>query len=232
MKKSIIASFTALLSFYSASAQNESVITNKLKVFIDCSNTYCDMSFIRTEINLVDFMLDRIAADVHILVTEQNTGSGGDQYQLIFFGQHRFKSYRDTLQFNTDPNATDFEERDLLIKYIKLGLTPFVAKTDAAKDVAISFKRTETEKDTASGITKDPWNYWVYRIGTDGYLNEDAVYKNNQFSGNLSANRTTEQLKLFFSISASKNKSTFEYEDSGVVQKIIVKNKNFNAWHY
>ena len=66
MKKSIIASFTALLSFYSASAQNESVITNKLKVFIDCSNTYCDMSFIRTEINLVDFMLDRIAADVHI----------------------------------------------------------------------------------------------------------------------------------------------------------------------
>ena len=235
MKKSIIASFTALLSFYSASAQNESVITNKLKVFIDCSNTYCDMSFIRTEINLVDFMLDHIAADVHILVTEQNTGSGGDKYQLIFFGQHRFKSYRDTLQFNTDPNATDFEERDLLIKYIKLGLTPFVAKTDAAKDVAISFKRTETEKDkkdTASGITKDPWNYWVYRIGTDGYLNEDAVYKNNQFSGNLSANRTTEQLKLFFSISASKNKSTFEYEDSGVIQKIIVKNKNFNAWHY
>lgn len=236
MRKKIISGCITLILFYAASAQNDKGITAKLKVFVDCSNTWCDMNFIRSEINIVDFLLDNQAADVHILVTEQNTGSGGSKYQLIFFGQNRFKNLQDTLLFNTGPNSTDFERRDMLIKYMKLGLTPFVAKTDAAKDVIISFKKTETaadKKDSATKITKDPWNYWVYRVGVNGNINADAVYKDQRFSGNLSANRTTEELKTNFSFSASKNKSIFEYEDTaGVTQKIIVKNHNYYLSHY
>ena len=76
----MLTAFAAILIFFSVSAQNEAKIPGKLRVFIDCSSTWCDMSFIRTEINLVDFMLDRVAADVHLLVTEQNTGSGGSSY--------------------------------------------------------------------------------------------------------------------------------------------------------
>jgi hypothetical protein len=207
----------------------------KLKVFIDCSSTWCDMSFIRTEINLVDFMLDRIAADVHVLVTEQSTGSGGSKYQLIFFGQNNFKNQQDTLHFNTDANATDFEERDLLIKYMKLGLASYVAKTGAANDAIINFKRTETEatkKDTTNKPIKDPWNYWVFRIGANGNINADEVYKDRRYSANASANRTTEDLKVNFSFYGSKNKSIFEYEDAGVVQKISVNNHNFELSHY
>ena len=149
----MLIAFTATLIFISASAQKDAKIPGKIKVFIDCSSTWCDMSFIRTEINLVDFMLDRVAADVHVLVTEQNTGSGGSSYQLIFFGQNNFKNQQDTLHFNTDPNATDFEERDMLIKYMKLGLAPYVAKTTAAKDVVISFKRTGDENDKKEMLT-------------------------------------------------------------------------------
>lgn len=193
------------------------------------------MTFIRSEINIVDFMLDRVAADVHLLITEQNTGSGGSKYQLIFFGQNNFKHHLDTLHFATDPNATDFEERDLLIKYMKLGLAAYVAKSGAVKDVVISFKTTETGKNKADSVTlpqKDPWNYWVYRVGADGNLNADAVYKDTRFSANISANRTTEQLKVYFGLDASKNKSTFEYDDSGVMQKIVVRNHNYSFWHY
>ena len=193
------------------------------------------MSFIRTEINLVDFLLDRIAADIHVLVTEQNTGSGGSKYQLIFFGQNRFKSQLDTLHFTTDPNATDFEERDLLIKYIKFGLAPYIAKTDAAKDVTISFKRTTTESiknDSTTKSTKDPWNYWVFRIGAHGNFNADEVYKDRRYGGNLSANRTTEELKVGFGFNISKNKSVFEYEDAGIIKKITVNNHNFYFSHF
>ena len=50
----------------------------KLKVFIDCSSTFCDMMFIRTEINVVDFLLDRVASDVHVLITSLRNGSGAD----------------------------------------------------------------------------------------------------------------------------------------------------------
>ncbi|MEO7984202.1 MAG: hypothetical protein ABI688_08985 [Bacteroidota bacterium] len=235
MKKSILAALTAIILFSSAAGQNNSAIRGKLKVFIDCSNTWCNMDFIRTEINLVDFMLDRMAADVHVLVTEQSTGSGGSKYQLIFFGQNNFKSQQDTLHFNTSPNATDFEERDMLIKYLQLGLAPYIAKTDAAKDATISFKRAGTEtnnKDSASKPAKDPWNYWVFRVGANGNINADEVYKDRRYSGNFSANRTTEELKLNFSFYASKNKSIFEYEDTGVLQKIVVNNHNFELSHY
>jgi hypothetical protein len=48
---------------------------------------WCDQNFIKTEINIVDFLLDNQAADLHILITEQETGGGGSQFQLIFFGK-------------------------------------------------------------------------------------------------------------------------------------------------
>src|SRR5688500_756190 len=91
-----------LLVFLIASscAFSQQAIPSRLKVFIDCPNTWCDMQYIRTEVNIVDFLLDNIAADVHVLITQQNTGGGGDHYQLIFFGQHQFKGQKDTLRFS------------------------------------------------------------------------------------------------------------------------------------
>lgn len=235
MRKLLTCTLLSLLLCGAARAQVPGNGTGRLKVFIDCSNTWCDMTFIRSEINIVDFLLDNKAADLHLLITEQNTGSGGSKYQLIFFGQNDFKNLRDTLHFTTDPNATDFEERDLLIRYMKLGLMPYIVHTGVVNDITISFKKTEpgsAAKDSASQTSKDPWNYWVYRVGVDGSLNGDAVYRDNQYSANLSANRTTEQLKLLFSVSASKNRSTFTYDDQGTTQKIVVRNHNYGFWHY
>jgi hypothetical protein len=123
----------------------------------------------------------------------------------------------------------------MLIKYIKLGLIPFVAKTDAAKDINISFKKNEAaadKNDSAAKNVKDTWNYWVIRVGGNGNINADAVYKDQRLGGNFSANRTTDDLKVNFSIYASTNKSIFEYEDAGVSQKIIVKNQDYGFWHY
>lgn len=231
MRKIIFIFFSVfILSAHSYSQTNGNA---KLKVFIDCSNTGCDMTFIRSEINLVDFMLDRVAADVHVLITSQGTGGGGDKFQLIFFGQNNFRNMLDTLRFNLDPNATDFEERDLLIKYLKLGLAPYVAKTEQAKDVTISLKKdgADTKSDSAVKPVKDPWNYWVYRIGVNGNFNADAVYKDNRYGADLSANRTTEELKINFSAWGSTNRSKFEYEDNGTIQKIIVNNHNYNFSH-
>jgi hypothetical protein len=214
-------------------AQEESKISGKLKVFIDCSNTWCDMTFIRSEINLVDYMLDRIAADVHLLITSQETGSGGEKYQLIFFGQNYFAGLKDTLHFSTDPNATDFEERDLLITYIKLGLTPFIAKTPAGKNIIINMKQPEDGKTEKRPLAqKDPWNYWVFKIGANGGLNADANYKNLRYSGNLSASRVTDDIKINFSAYANKNKSSFEFDDgSGNITKFTVNNHSINLSH-
>ena len=219
------------------SAQNTNVQKQRLKVFIDCVNTRCDMNFIRTEINIVDFLLDRQAADVHILITQQETGGGGSQYQFILFGQNQFKQAADTIRFNTDANATDFEERDLFIKYLKLGLTPYIVKTGFGKDIAIDMKKKEDgkkdENKTVSPVTKDPWNYWVFRVGLNGHFDADAVYKNSRLSGNISASRVTEETKFAFSANAGKNKDSYELEDStGATEKIVNKNDDYELKHY
>ena len=173
-------------------------IPSKLKVFIDCSNTWCDMQHIRSAINIVDFLLDNAAADVHVLITSQGTGSGGREYDIIFYGQHDFKNYTDTLNFVSGPDATENEERDLLLRYIKAGLIPFIAKTAAADNIEISLKTTDTIGIGFSDFlpTKDPWNAWVIRIGANLYANADANYNNQNYSGNFSAYRITDQTKL------------------------------------
>ena len=217
------------------SAQINVALKDRLTVYIDCYSG-CDMTFIRSEINIVDFLLDRQAADVHVLITDQNTGSGGDEYQIIFYGQNLFKNIKDTLHFLNDANATEFEERDLVIKYLKLGLTPFIVRTKMAKEIQIQMKSDNANKTALEKVeieTKDPWNYWVYRVGLGGYLNKDAVYRESQYNGNFSATRVTEETKIGFEVEAGKNKSDFDYEDDmGVITKFTNKNNNYNLEHY
>ena len=239
MKKVSVPLFVLLIASTVSFAQQS--IPSKLKVFIDCSNTWCDMQYIRSAINIVDFLLDNAAADVHVLITSQSTGSGGDQYQLIFFGQNYFNNQKDTLRFSTDPNATEFEERALLLKYLKTGLVPFIAKTAASKHIEISLQTTDTTvaANADSSPTNDPWNAWVIRIGADGNINADANYKNANYSGNFSANRITDKLKTGIGVSWGKNKSTFAYEENGtnqnnwLISQYLVKSINTHwSWSY
>jgi hypothetical protein len=194
------------------------------------------MTFIRTEINIVDFLLDRQAADIHVLITDQNTGSGGDEYQLIFFGQNQFKNSKDTLYFINDANATDFEERDLVVKYLKLGLAQYIAKTKMAQEIQIQMKTDKTDttsKINTGAVTTDPWNYWVLRTGINGSYQVDEVYKQNQFNAEMSANRVTEEIKIGFELNGGKNKDSYEVDDStGEKKEIVNKNDYFQFSHY
>ena len=53
-----------------------------VRVYLDCqgpANFGCDQNFFRTEIVFVDWVTDRDAADVHLLLTAQQAGGGGRQ---------------------------------------------------------------------------------------------------------------------------------------------------------
>ncbi len=233
--------FVALLSFCcllnNAAAQEASKEIDRLKIFLDCVNADCDFTFFRTEITLVDFSRDNKAADVFILVTEQNTGSGGEHYQLIFFGQNSFSRMRDTLSFNTDRNATDFEIRDQVIQYLKLGLAPFIAKTAAAKNARMDFKFLQPAGDSGQNkkaiLTKDPWNYWVFRVGVNGNVRGDAVYKSSNLNSSFSANRVTDEYKIGFEGRVGRNKTGYDLVDSsGIKKNITVNNHTSRVEHF
>lgn len=230
MRKELLILIFILLSCHSFSQQSES----RIKLFVDCSNTFCDMDFIRTEINFVDYVLDYKVADIHILITQQVNGGGGSQYQLIFFGQNRFKGKSDTLRFNVKPNSTDFYIRSLLVKYLQVGLLPFISQTEGLETLNIQLKANAAAADSSRNktSTKDPWNYWVFNINTNGSLNADQVYKGVRYNGNFTASRITDKLKVRFNIMGGKNKTTYQFgDDSTGINKIIVNNSNYNFFH-
>lgn len=228
--KSLTIAVSLLLLCHHLKGQESS--SSKLKVFIDCSNTNCDYNYIRTEINIVDFLLDRVAADVHVLITSRQAGNGGEQYQIIFYGQGRFTTSRDTLTVQTDPNATDFERREAMVRYMGMGLTPFIAKTSQASSIDLSLKANLANDSVSNEPTRDRWNYWVYRLGADGNINTDQNYTNGSYGAWTQINRTTDQLKVnIYAESYTNFSESIVRNDSLGDKKVTVKNSNYTINH-
>ena len=213
-----------------ANAQHTTNSKQRIKVFLDCSNTWCDETYIRTEINTVDYIIDRISADVHVLITSQEIGSGGEQFQLIFYGLNHYQKAADTLRFETLPLATDVEEREALVHYLKAGLIPFIAKAGYLNEVTLQTKlQANPDKDEKAGnaATKDKWNYWVFRTSVNGNFSSDQNYRSRDLGSRLSANRVTDKLKASFSLNANDNRNVFIIND----KKILVRNHSINFSH-
>ena len=85
-----------------------------LKVFVDCDE--CDFDFLRREIPFVHYVRDRHLAQVHILVTDQRTGSGGQEFRLQFIGQGTFAGQDGKLKYISQHDDTEDVERHGLVK--------------------------------------------------------------------------------------------------------------------
>lgn len=227
MKKTLL---LLLLSLFYTCAFSQQSNQKKLGVYIDCSRIRCDRTFITSEIQIVDIILDRLVADVHVLITAQPAGGGGSGYQLIFYGRNKFKDNVDTLKFSTTAVATAAEIRETMVQYIKLGLVPFLAKTPYAADLVLDMKRNNNGT-VATSITKDKWNYWVFRVGANGEFNGEQVYTSSRYTADVSASRVTEKLKAEVYIFGNKRRSLYEYATGTNTTEIEVKNSDFGIFH-
>jgi hypothetical protein len=201
--------------------------TKRLNVFFDCQAYPCDFDFVRTEIKWVDFVRDRFDADVHVQVKSQQAGGGGVQYLLEFAGRKSFTAYTDTLGYFSEPNATTDELRKLMVRYLKLGLVNYIARTPLAATVEITVPEN---KDTATepvAATKDPWNQWVFNIGASGNFSGSQNYKNAGFNTNFSAGRVTEKVKTSFSARLGNHSSSTSFGDETIVVKTKRASINF-----
>jgi hypothetical protein len=81
-------------------AQTPASAVDAVRVFLDCE--FCDSNHLRVETPWVAFVRDRADADLHVLLTRQQTGGGGQQYTLHVLGQGQFSGRRDTVVFSTE----------------------------------------------------------------------------------------------------------------------------------
>lgn len=179
-----------------------------VRVFLDCNR--CEEDYIRKEVTFVDYVRNREDADVHVLVTIQQTGGGGLQWTLKFIGLGTLQGADQTLTYNSPQTATSDERRAGFTEVLKLGLVRYVATTPIASGLRVTFNKPA--EGTAS-TQLDPWNFWVYRINAGGDLNGEESSKGRAIRGSLSASRTTDSWRMSFNGSANYRDTAFVLDD-------------------
>jgi len=168
----------------------------------------------RTEINFVDYVRDRQDAQVHILVTQQQTGGGGTEFTLHFIGLRELRNISDTLTYVSPPGASQDDLRRGLARTIRLSLVRYYAHLGQAERFDVTYSPPKSEGPGAKGATKDRWHLWVFRTTANVYGSGEQSQSNVSLYGSVSANRTTEMWKMNFVANGSYGHSSFTLSDS------------------
>lgn len=190
-------------------SQDSDSQTETIRIFLDCNR--CDESYIRQEIPFVNYVRDKEDAEVHLLITLQRTGSGGTEYTLRFLGNERFEEERDTLKYVSLSTDTQDEERKGLVRTIKIGLLPFVSKTEAFQNITVDYQRKEGVQSTSE---EDKWDYWVFELDGRTFFNGEESRSNLYVSLGASADRVTPESKVNIDYDYDFNRRTFTELDS------------------
>ena len=177
-----------------------------LKVYLDCDS--CDLAYIKTEITFVNYVRDRLEAQVHVLITTQATGGGGREYTLTFMGQNNCRDLTDVQKYFSMKTDTEDDVRRGLVKALKLGLMSFVGRTPISCRIAVDYSRPD-----AAGPGCDRWNSWVFSLTGSGYFSGEETYMNRMADVSLSASRVTPASKLKLGVSLDTEKTRYEVED-------------------
>ncbi|MFO7658192.1 MAG: hypothetical protein R6W78_14120 [Bacteroidales bacterium] len=176
--------------------QNNNVTGNTtLKVYLDCSD--CDFAYFRKNLSYIDFVRDPKISDVHILVTEQGTASGGRSYGLNFIGLKAWSDLHFKLNCVIPPQNTKLHTWMCLQKTIEMGLMPYLVNTPVRENISIKFKSG------AIGITpeqsgNDSWDHWVFKLKIGSDLEMEKSQEEYAFSGSVDIDRITDHFKLRF----------------------------------
>ena len=104
-------------------AQDSVRVNSNLNFFLDCWD--CDFNFVRQELEFVSFVRDPNLADVHILVSESRTGSGGRKYFMNFIGLKDLEGLNYEYEYISEQMETHDETRNGLLKLIQTGILQY-----------------------------------------------------------------------------------------------------------
>ena len=194
-----------------------------LRVFLDCERRTCDFDHFRREVAFVNYVRDRADAELHVLVTSQETAAGGEAYEMYFMGLEERAGQQDTLRFVSRESDSDEEERAGLTQIFKLGLVRYAAPTSAGPLLDIRYSVPAQARQTTA--TTDPWNLWVFSVQAGAELEGESRQSSQAFDASFSASRTTEDVKIDISSFGEFEEEEFELSDGEV---LVSTSRNIN----
>ena len=161
---------------------------DKLKVYAE--GTWLDMDYLRRNMRFIDFVNDPAVADVHIIINNRTSASGGHVYSMMF-NNLTFENLSDfTITATTLASDTFEESRRKIKNALSLGLMPYVNQTKASEKLVFKYN-ADTDKQEVV-IADDPWNNWTFRGDVSGNVNLEESRKTYNYSFDFRGNKVTE----------------------------------------
>lgn len=186
----------------------------RLAVFLDCG--FCNETFIRQEMSYVDYVRDREVADVHVLVTEENTGAGGEAQTFDIIGLGPFEGMDYSTVYTTNVGATQAEERDGFLRTLQAVLVPYLMRTSMGALVRVEVDTPEQAGVAQAQPQDDPWNHWTIELYADGSADFESQQQAFDTRYGIYANRVTEDWKIQLRPFFNYNYDRFEREDETI----------------
>jgi hypothetical protein len=194
-----------------AGAQDTGTPTTRqqLKVFLDCDDCYSD--FLRSEVVFVDYVRDRTEAEVHVLIRQSRTASGGLEHTLDFTGLQRFDTLSQTLKTATTSSDTDDVIRRQLATALRAGLLRFLTNEAVPPGLQVTVRLGTEEQRPA--VVGDRWNNWVFSVRGNASFQGEESSKERQLGASISADRITPDWKITLGAEIDHEREEFDLDE-------------------
>lgn len=191
-----------------------------LTVFLDCNAYPCDSDYFRTEVDFVNWVRDRTLAQVHLIITSNDTGGGGEVFTVAFIGLEDLDGVDDELTYTSLSTDTEDETLSGLSRVIGAGLARYstlIGQPTAFDISASDVFEAPTDQLVSGDQVDDPWNFWVFEVGADVELEGEDTERRREYRGSFEAQRTTQTWKFEFDARGDVTRDERELADSDVV---------------
>ncbi len=195
-----------------ASSQDvETETPARLAIFLDCD--FCDEAFVRQELTYVDHVRDREVAGVHILVTREDTGAGGEAQTFDLIGLGPFQGMDFSTLHTINVDATEAEARDGFLRTLRATLVPYLMQTSMRDRLRVDVAPSEEDASQQTQPEDDPWDNWTIEMYWDGSADFESQQRAFDTRYGVYINRVTEDWKLQFRPFFNYNYDRFDRDD-------------------
>ncbi|WP_291860577.1 hypothetical protein [Marinilabilia sp.] len=205
--------FLALLipqKSYSCDEPLEVNSTDIIPVFLDFPffNQY-----IRESLPVINYVRDRQVSQIHVKISRQRSGAGGENYVISFLGRQRFEGMNNEITFWAPASNTSDDTRRGLVERLKLGLAPYLANTHLNSLISININDSLMSMERKP--MEDPWNNWVFELyGGANFYKESSQSKFNSRWG-FYVDKVSKDWKIRMRPYFNINQSTYSSEEEG-----------------
>jgi hypothetical protein len=173
-----------------------------LTIFLDCGS--CDLNYIKQNTREVNYTIDPLRAQVHVLVSTRRLDSGGTMYIFDFIGKQTFEGDRFTIDALVAPQNTPLEAQEIINRTLQVGLVVFLAQNGQADVFALTYRQLPQGgdgRDSSAGVTDKSggfWDRWIYEVFSSLNWNNESFRSTLDFRYGLGMNFVTEQWRIRF----------------------------------